>query len=78
MPEATGSGVMLAPTFNIMNFKSKAIKIGNCHAKVIELSAGKYVARDRCIFWSLFAEGLIVALGWSADGVMQIKSVGLE
>ena len=69
---------MFAPAFNIVNFKAKPLEIGNRHADIVEFGAGENIARDRSIFGPSFAEGLVVALGWPGDGVMQIKTIGLQ
>jgi hypothetical protein len=78
VPEVAGPGVMLAPAFHVVNFKSKPFEVGDPHAEVVEVAAGKYIARHCGIFGPVFTESLFVALGRPTYGVMQIESLGLQ
>ena len=78
MPETTSPGVMLAPTFDIVNLKSKSTEIANRHAKMVDFTTWKYISRDRSVFGALFAKRPVVAFGRPADGVMQIKSARFQ
>ena len=78
MPEARRALVVFAPALDVAHLEAGEFEIGDGAAEIVELAAGKDVARQRLELRPLLAGARGVAPAGAGDGVMQVESAGFS